>query len=356
MDDFIKDEMGKPNQNLLSSLDDYLSHFSEKKQFDVILAWDIFNYFDRHTLEWLVNRLHHHCRPDTLLHMVKYIGRNIPASPRHYQILNQYQVKITSNELWCSRPFPPMDTTSLLKAMPGYSMEHTYLQQSGMTQDITEQVLRYQPEGKTNKRREASAELPIHSGISSTLEDHRSYGLENLCAYLNTIKHASVLDLGSKVTRSGDFLHHYAEHVYVEDLAPSLIASSNPDEPVIRQHALRYEDSIKFDVIFAWDLFSYCSRTQLELVYQKLLPHIHHHTKIFAFFYTGAELPARPQKCYIIDEKNISLVPAPRHKNSGNELSASALLKVFERFSLANTYILRPGMHRGIYEYVFQVR
>lgn len=288
--------------------------------------------------------------------MVKYIGRNIPAAPRHYQIKDQYQVKITSNDLWCTRPFPPLDTTSLLKAMPGYTMEHTYLQQPGMTQDITEQVLRYQPNGKNNKRREASAELPIHSGISATLEAHCSYGLEMLCAYLQNLQNACVLDLGSKVTRSSDFLHAYAEDVYVEDLAPSLITSSNSDEPPIRQHALRYENHIKFDVIFAWDLFSYCSRTQLEMIYQKLLPHIHSRTKIFAFFYTGSELPVRPQKCYIVDDKNISLVPAPRQKPNGNELSASALLKVFDRFSLANTYILRPGMHRGIYEYIFQVK
>jgi len=337
-------------------LDEYLSAFSEDKKFDVILAWDIFNYVDRNTLEWLINRLNQYCRPDTLLHMVKYIGRNIPATPRHYQIMDQYQIKITSHDLCCSRPFPNMDTTSMLKAMPGYSMEHTYLQHQGMTQDITEQVFRYQPNGKTNKRREASAELPIHAGISATLEAHRSYGLEDICTYLKTIENACVLDLGSKVTRSSDFLHEYAEHVYVEDLAPSLITSANSDEPAIRQHALRYEENIQFDVIFAWDLFSYSNRAQLENIYQKLLPHIHLNTKIFAFFYTGSELPVRPQKCYIVDDQNIALVPAPKRASNNNELSAVALLKIFKQFNLANTYILRPGMHRGIYEYIFQAK
>lgn len=357
VDGFLEDcgEAWSSSESFLKALDAYLSSFSEDKKFDVILAWDIFNYFDRSTLEWLINRLNPYCRVDTLLHMVKYIGQNIPATPRHYQILDQYQVKITNNDLWCSRPFPNMDTASILKAMPGYAMEHTYLQHQGMTQDITEQVFRYQPNGKTNKRREASAELPIHAGISATLEAHRSYGLETICAYLKTIENACVLDLGSKVTRSNDFLHEYAEDIYVEDLAPSLMTSST-DEHAIRQHALRYEHDILFDVIFAWDLFSYANRAQLEMIYQKLLPHLHANTKIFAFFYTGSELPVRPQKCYIVDDKNIALVPAPKRASGEKELSAVALLKVFRQFNLANTYILRPGMHRGIYEYIFQTK
>jgi hypothetical protein len=356
IDDFLKDLHSTPDKNFLTQLDDYLSSFSQEKKFDVILAWDIFNYFDSESLKWLINRLSQHCRADTLLHMVKYIGRNIPATPRHYQIMDQYQIRICGQELWCSRPFSNLDTATMLKAMPGYSMEHTYLQHQGMTQDISEQVFRYQPDGKNNKRREASAELPIHTGISATMEAHRSYGLETICEYLKTQQNACVLDLGSKVTRSGDFLHQYAEQVFVEDLAPSLISSPNSDEPAIRQHALRYNPDVKFDVIFAWDLFSYCSRAQLELIYQKLAPHVKPNTKMLAFFYTGSELPVRPQKCYIIDDKNIALVPAPRRDPNEKELSAVALLKVFNQFNLANTFILRPGMHRGIYEYVFQTK
>jgi len=344
------------SEGLCTALDKYLSKFSPDKKFDVILAWDIFNYFDRNTLEWLINRLNQHCRPDTLLHMVKYIGKNIPATPRHYQVLDQYQIKISCDDLWCSRPFPNIDTAHMLKSMPGYTMEHIYLQHEGMTKDITEQVLRYQPNGKMINRREASAEIPIHSGITSRLESHRSYGMEAICEYLKTIENACVLDLGSKVTRSSDFLHGYAEQVFVEDLAPSLMTLSDTDQSAIRLHAMRYHQDIKFDVIFAWDLFNYASRTQLEMIHQKLLPHCHQHTKILAFFYTGSEVPIRPQKCYIVDDKNIALVPAPKQISVGNELSAVALLKVFKQFNLANTYILRPGMHRGIYEYIFQMK
>lgn len=353
VDGFLEDcpDAWSSCENLRAGLDEYLSNFAEDKKFDVILAWDIFNYLDLGTISWLITRLNRHSHPNTLLHMVKYIGRNLPARPRHYQILDQYQVKISCAGILCSRPFPLMDTTSMLKGMTHYSMEYTYLQHEGMSQDITEHLLRYQPDGKSNKRRESSAELPGNlRGLDAV--PHRSYGMENICKHLLSVKNATLLDLGSKVTRTSDFFHLYAENVYVEDIIPSLTEGDTP----IRKHALRYPEQTKFDVIVAWDLFSYCNRTQLAAIFQKLQPHLHENTKIFAFFYTGALLPIRPQKCYILDDKNIALLPTPKRPASNVELSAVGLLKIFNQFHLENTYILQPGMLRGIYEYIFQTK
>lgn len=353
VDGFLEDcpEAWSSSESLRAGLDDYLSNFSEEKKFDIILVWDIFNYLDQNTMSWLVNRLNRYSHPNTLLHMVKYIGRNLPARPRHYQIIDQYQVKISCSGILCSRPFPNMDTTSMLKGMTNYVMEYTYMQHQGMSQDITEHVLRYQPDGKSNKRREASAELPGNlRGLDAI--PHRSYGLEHICKYLLSIQNATVLDLGSKVTRTSDFFHLYAENVYVEDIIPSL----TENDSAIRKHALRYPEHIKFDVVIAWDLFSYCNRTQLAAIFQKLQPHLHEKTKIFAFFYTSSELPVRPQKCYILDDKSIALIPAPKRPSSSTELSAVGLLKIFNQFNLENTYILQPGMLRGIYEYIFQAK
>lgn len=341
---------------LRAGLDDYLSEFGEGKKFDIILAWDILNYLDRETLHWLVVRLNRYCHANTLLHCLKYVGRNLSASPRHYQIIDQYSIKMSDPGTLCSRPFPSLDTNTTLKSMPGYSMEHTFMQQEGMAPDVSEHVLRYRPDEKTSKRQMASAELSRATELlPHAALPHRSYALENICAGLRGLQNATVLDLGSKATHSGDFLLEYAEKVYVEDILPSLVATGAAGEAShIRQHALRYQADVKFDVILAWDLFNFCTRAQLAAIHQKLEPHLHSETKIFAFFYNGAELPDRPQKCYVLDEKNIALLPAPGRKAAGEDLTAVALLKVFHEFHLANTYILRPGMHRGVYEYIFQ--
>ena len=341
-------------ETLRAGLDEYLSAFSDTKQFDVILAWDIFNYLDRDTLQWLIARLNRHCRPNTLLHSIKYVGRNLPAVPRHFQILDQYQTRMHCAGVLCSRPFAGMDTATVLKSMRTYTMEYTYMQQEGMAQDLTEQVLRYQPDGKNNNRQIASAEL--HSMPHATLA-HRSYGLELVCEHLQKTPAATVLDLGGKATRNGDFFLRYAENFYVEDLLPSLHKSPTETEPsLIRQHALRFDSAVKFDVILAWDVFNFCTSEQLSAVYEKLRSHMHENTLVFAFFYTGAEVPERSQKCYVQDDKTIALLPASKKPAADSEFTAVSLLRIFRDFSLANTCIMKPGMQRGIYEYLFQSR
>src|SRR5690606_13092894 len=185
-------------------------------------------------------------------------------------------------------------------------------------------------------------------------EPHRPYGLEQICTHLRTVKNATVLNLGSKATHRGDVFLDYAGQVDAEDIVPSLVATAAASEIQIRQHALNYKSDIKFDVVLAWDLFNFCSHAQLVAIYEKLHPHLHTDTHIFTFFYAGREKPARPQKCYVLDDKNIALVPVPKRRVSEPELTAGAVLKVFAEFHLANTYILRPGMHGGIYEYIFK--
>src|SRR5690606_3573877 len=62
VDSFLADcgEAWASGEALRESLDDYLSEFADGKKFDIILTWDIFNYLDRETLQWLVARLNQH--------------------------------------------------------------------------------------------------------------------------------------------------------------------------------------------------------------------------------------------------------------------------------------------------------
>jgi hypothetical protein len=342
-------------ETLKTELENYLSVFDDMKKFDIILTWDIFNYLDQDTLQWLVTRLSQHCNPNTLLHTIKYLGRNLPATPRQHQVVDEYQIKTLGTNLICSRPFASLDTTTMLKHMPGYVMEQTFMQHEGMAQDITENVLRYRPDKIDSNRHLASAGLSAaQSGLPQYTEAHRSYGLEQMCALLKKRQSGRVLSLCSRATHNGDFFLEYAEQVYVEDIFPSFITNPAVDEAPIRQHALHYASDIKFDVIVAWDLFNFCNQAQLQEMYLRLKPHLHEATHIFAFFYAGAEKPERPQKCYVIDDKNIALLPVAKRVGGGEESGAGAVLNTFEGFHLANTYILRPGMRGGIYEYVFQ--
>jgi hypothetical protein len=372
MNEFLVDysDSRRLGKNIRDALEEYLHSFSENEKFDVVLTWDIFNYLDKDTFYWLINRLNTYSHADTLLHMIKYIGKDIPSSPCYFQILDHYQVKISQPGIFSKRAFPTLDSAHMLRGLSQYAIEDIYLQHNGMAHDITEQVLRYQPVKKHIKKSLASSELyktdlvPSNSGVHNSsgvgadgLEAvHRSYGLENICTYLSGLQHANLLDLGSRITRSSDFFHEYAENVYVEDLVPSLIKPSSSNEPpkvLVRQHALRYGKDIKFDVILAWDIFNFCSREQLAFIYEKIKPHVHVGTKLVCFFYKSSELPEKPRKYYILDNKHIALVPSAKRSEAKEDFSSIALLKIFQHFQLEHPHILQPGMHPGLYEYVF---
>jgi hypothetical protein len=239
--------------------------------------------------------------------------------------------------------------------MPGYTMEHSFMHYEGMAQGVTEHVMRYQADKKDSKRQAASTGLAAGNQLLQKSVPHRSYGLEQICSYLKENPNAPILNLGNKNTHSSDFFQSFSTQIYAEDIIPSLIPTDDDDSEVaLRQHALCYDDGLTFDVILAWDLFNFCSRTQLKAICQKLRPHMHSRTQIFSFFYTGSETPERPQKCYVVDEQNLALLPSPKQQRVATEITAGAVLKTLGDFHLAQTYILRPGMHRGIYEYIFQ--
>lgn len=356
LDDFLVESgaLLTSGASLKEGLSRHLSTFNEAS-FDIILAWDIFNYLDAETLLWLMSQLNRHSHSNTLLHMIKYVGRQLPAAPRHHQILDQHQLKLTCSSLLCSRPFASLDTTKMLKNMPGYTMEQSFMNHEGMTEGIAEHVLRFEADKKNNKRQIASTGLVVGDQLLKQTLPHRSYGLEKICHFLQKKPKTTILNLGSKSTHTSDFFQDYAAQIYAEDIVPSLLTPEDPSSDLsLRQHALSYEDTLTFDIILVWDLFNFCSRTQLNAICAKLRPHMHARTQLLAMFYAGSETPERPQKYYILDDQNLAFLPTPKQQRVVTEITPGAVLKALGDFHLAQSYILRPRMQRGIYEYVFQ--
>ena len=83
------------SKKLQEMLSEYLSTYLKDNQFDIIFTWDYFNYFDQQTLQVLMTCLIKHCRPDTLIHSIRYMNSSIPEQPRGFEIADQYYVKIT---------------------------------------------------------------------------------------------------------------------------------------------------------------------------------------------------------------------------------------------------------------------
>ncbi|MDQ2075850.1 hypothetical protein [Marinimicrobium sp. ABcell2] len=352
--DLLLTESAGESATCQQQLEPELSRLDPEKHFDVILAWDLFNYLDTDTIAWLMKRLSQHCHANTLVHFLRYTSQRIPAKPRHCQIIDQYRVALHSDRPVGPRKYQPLNTTDTLRCMPDHSLDGSYVNHHGMALGVSEHVLRYRPTQRAGNRQLACAELsaaPYTASQGGAL--HHSHGLAHICQVLRQNPNSTVLDLGGKSGRNGDFLLQYAERVYRDDLVPSLLPDTGEDSAGLMNHALKFEADLKFDVILAWDIFNFCSQQQILTIRERLRPHLKPNSLLFAITYSGADRPHSPQQFRIVDNQRVSITANKKASVTEFPFTTASLLKALGEFRLAKTYILQPGMKRGVYEYLF---
>ncbi len=109
--------------------------FYDETAFDIILAWDIFNYFDLRELKALVQRLSRWCRPGTRLFALISSLPNISASPTIFRILNREQMtyEIPNQE---TRPCPRHQPRDMAKLMAGFAVSSSFLLHHGIQEYV----------------------------------------------------------------------------------------------------------------------------------------------------------------------------------------------------------------------------
>jgi hypothetical protein len=346
-------------QTLQSALEDYLNPFQQDEKFDVVLTWDLINYLDEAAVAWLVAKLVSLCRPNALLHLVKYTGSNIPLVPRCFQILDAHQISLQQTTASGQRRHQGHETARLLRLMPDFYIESSYMNFEGMVPGLVEQVLRFQPQKALGARRLASDELAQHdNGLSyqdtQLRQAHISSALPVLLQPKIDGEPLTILDLGLKNKNNWDQLYRLTHDLYAENLHQELqIQSKQQTEPVFKPHMLNFPPVLKFDVILAWDILNFMSPTLIEALFTKLAPHSHENTRLHTIIYSGRETPAAPQQFQMLNFSELEIYPGAKREGFA-PLTSTRLLKAMKCFHLEDSYVFRPGMQRGIYEYLFR--
>jgi len=111
--------------------------FGDETVFNIILAWDLFNYFDLRELEALVQRLSRWCRPRTRLLALTSTQPDIPASPTIFKILNREQM-IYETPTRTIRPCPRHQPRDIAKVMAGFTVAGSFLLHHGIQEYVFE--------------------------------------------------------------------------------------------------------------------------------------------------------------------------------------------------------------------------
>jgi len=72
----------------------YLFPYGDDTRFDLILAWDLFNYLEKIELSGLIKHLDRFCHPGTLLFSMISTNRYIPERPIRFQIVDSERLRI----------------------------------------------------------------------------------------------------------------------------------------------------------------------------------------------------------------------------------------------------------------------
>jgi len=112
-----------------------LLSFSDETVFDIILAWDLFNYFDLRELGVLVHRLSRWCRPGTKLFALISSLPNISVSPTMFKILNREEMihEVPTRE---TRPCPRHQPRDIARVMGRFNVSCSFLLRQGIQEYV----------------------------------------------------------------------------------------------------------------------------------------------------------------------------------------------------------------------------
>ena len=104
-------------------------------RFDIIMGWDLFDYFDADFIAVLTAHLRRHCRKGALLFMLTSTRREIPLTPARLIISNDEMLHYTprSPETMDNPNHTPL---AFEKMMNGFHLLHSFMLKNGMQEYV----------------------------------------------------------------------------------------------------------------------------------------------------------------------------------------------------------------------------
>jgi hypothetical protein len=99
--------------------------------FDIVLAWDLFNYLQRKELALLAAQIRRHCRPGALVFALIWIHKTIPAQPIRFRFQDQDKL-VYERRTALERPGPRFAPAELNSSFQGFRVDRSFLLRHGI--------------------------------------------------------------------------------------------------------------------------------------------------------------------------------------------------------------------------------
>ncbi|NIM27105.1 MAG: hypothetical protein GTO67_10975 [Gammaproteobacteria bacterium] len=168
-----------------------------------------------------------------------------------------------------------------------------------------------------------------------------------------------ILDLGAPAEANVAFFADAACRIYVEDLFRYLIApreklesTDSEDQEMAVANALAFEGSARFDLVLAWDLFTYMDFKAVELVMARVARCCHAGTLLFLTLPTDGTIASVPARICMDRSGHLRYRrPAGVRDMPNPRLSPTALQKMMPGFRLLHSFLVGERMQEFLFSF-----
>ena len=100
--------------------------YEDDIRFDLVLVWDLFDYFDTATIAAIVRRIGDYCRTGTVLYLTTSNGEVIPDEPGRFTIVDEQHLRFERKGMG-TRSGVKHSPRGLERILPGFRLQHSYL-------------------------------------------------------------------------------------------------------------------------------------------------------------------------------------------------------------------------------------
>lgn len=186
--------------------------------------------------------------------------------------------------------------------------------------------------------------------------EFKAPGFELVARQFSEFRRSDILDLGSPLRANVEYLSQFSCVLHIGDIFRALAdepemseAEDERDVEGVAGRLIAYEDDIRFDAIFVWDVFDYLDSAMSHAVVYRLGHYCRTGTLLYLMTSNRETIPDEPGRFTIIDDQHLRFERRGAGTREGMRYSPRALERIMRGFRLQHSFLLAHEMQ----EYLF---
>lgn len=332
---FTENPSGNDLKNALSA---HLVPKPERVKFDVILCWDLLNFFSTDLISHLMELLKPNLKPGTLLHAMMYSGSNPPARPAKFKLLKDFTYETANDPSYPEVAFQRHSSVSLMQSLGRFNLSNSLLQRQGMRKDLVEYIFEYESSAAIGKIQPGGAsDAASYFSAANAGPALELKGLDTAISQARKSPVSKVIDCGPKTGRNISALEKQVGELFVLDLHDAIQwnkSQAGNGRDAIEASFSKFASLEPCDSILTWEMLSFYNpeeaRTLCELLLTKLKPSGHLHL----IFSKRDRQPQKPATFEVHGDSRVTIREHPAGTEKGFFSNITELIRTLPRMQL----------------------